>query len=82
MYVVEVPIAALGSERINLSPFTKGCRDQGASMRLQTIFYRGIAPTSLALSQKSSVNRYDQIHTVVEFRLTQLRFLYRSYGEQ
>jgi len=42
-------IAALGSKRINLSPFTKGCRDQGASMRLQTIFYRGTAPITTTI---------------------------------
>jgi hypothetical protein len=30
-----VNIAALTSLRTNLSPFTKGCRDRGASMRIQ-----------------------------------------------
>jgi len=38
-------IAALTSKRINLSPFTKGCRDGGASMRIHTNFFRGSAPT-------------------------------------
>ena len=38
-------IAALVSKRINLSPFTKGCRDAGASMRLYYNFFFGaLAP--------------------------------------
>ncbi len=38
-------IAALTSKRTNLSPFTKGCRDRGASMRIIYNFFRGSAPT-------------------------------------
>ena len=34
----EISIAALTSKRTNLSPFTKGCRDRGASMRIYPIF--------------------------------------------
>ena len=34
-------IAALSSIRTNLSPFTKGCRDRGASMRVLINFLRG-----------------------------------------
>ena len=37
-------IAALTSPRTNLSPFTKGCRDRGALMRL-TNFWRDLFPT-------------------------------------
>ena len=44
-FIINSDIAALTSYRINLSPFTKGCRDEGASMRIQTNFLRGSAPT-------------------------------------
>ena len=33
-----VIVAALTSQRTNLSPFTKGCRERGASMRLKQFF--------------------------------------------
>ena len=42
-------IAALASKRINLSPFTKGCRDTGASMRIHCNFLRGSGPNTEAL---------------------------------
>ena len=42
-------IAALTSKRTNLSPFTKGCRDRGASMRIIYNFFRGSAPTTMNL---------------------------------
>ena len=38
-----VDIAALTSERTNLSPFTKGCRDRGAPMRILH-FFGGLCP--------------------------------------
>ena len=39
---IVVGIAAFTSERTNLSPFTKGCRERDAPMRLFSIF--GIEP--------------------------------------
>ena len=38
-------IAAVTSNRTNLSPFTKGCRDRIAPMRIMNNFLRGSAPT-------------------------------------
>ena len=40
-----IGIAALTSPRTNLSPFTKGCRDRGALMRLIN-FWRDLFPTN------------------------------------
>ena len=44
-------IAALSSIRTNLSPFTKGCRDRGASMRVHFNFFRGFSPTGLTMQK-------------------------------
>ena len=41
----EPGIAAVTSNRTNLSPFTKGCRDRTAPMRIMNNFLRGSAPT-------------------------------------
>ena len=46
---IDISIAALTSKRTNLSPFTKGCRDRGASMRIIYNFFRGSAPTIMNL---------------------------------
>ena len=35
-------IAAPNSERTNLSPFTKGCREEGAFLRISK-FFRGLS---------------------------------------
>ena len=40
-------IAAPNSERTNLSPFTKGCREEGASLRISE-FFLGSAHTDLS----------------------------------
>jgi len=39
-------IAALTSKRTNLSPFTKGCRDRGASSANNVNFLRAFGPTA------------------------------------
>ena len=43
-------IAALTSIRTNLSPFTKGCRDGGALMRIIKFLETGMSPTDFAQS--------------------------------
>ena len=45
-------IAALTSKRTNLSPFTKGCRERGASMRICCNFSRGSTPTTSETLEK------------------------------
>ena len=48
-------IAALNSERANLSPFTKGCRERDASMRLFSIF--GIELRAQSAGQRNKARR-------------------------
>ena len=50
-YIGATGIAALSSIRTNLSPFTKGCRDRGASMRVHLNFFRGFSPTGPSLQK-------------------------------
>ena len=40
-------IAALTSQRTNLSPFTKGCRERGVSMRVSDFFSDLLGPPAL-----------------------------------
>ena len=51
-----IGIAALTSERVNLSPFTKGCRERGVLMRLEQFFPRLMASTSLSTELDGGVN--------------------------
>ena len=48
-------IAAFTSERTNLSPFTKGCRERDASMRLFSIF--GIELRAQSAGQRNKARR-------------------------
>ena len=52
IFALRKTIAALKSKRANLSPFTKGCRDRGALMRLNQFFPGLLAPTFGALVQR------------------------------
>ena len=45
-----VIVAALTSQRTNLSPFTKGCRERGVSMRISDFFSDPQGPPTMKTS--------------------------------
>ena len=57
----EVSIAALTSQRINLSPFTKGCREWGVSMRISDFFSGPLGPPVPILCNLRSDARTERI---------------------
>ena len=52
-----VSIAALTSQRTNLSPFTKGCREWGVSMRVSDFFSDPLGPPTLLIHYSLSLER-------------------------
>ena len=49
-------IAAPNSERTNLSPFTKGCREEGALLRISKFFRDNIPPIESAGAPASAAS--------------------------